>query len=268
MLDRTDLVYQYDGTFEGLMCCVFEGYAKKEFPAEILAPEAAQILLYPAKWIATDRDKAERVYTGIGAKICPGAQELVSLSFLTCLPHKEVLIYRFLRMGFSCGGKVMQMITDDTVFVLQKAVQHLLREVNKLKGFIRFSVYGQVMAAVIEPKNFVLPLLKDHFCDRYGNEAFLIHDKTHKQAIVYRPGECVQIPMEELKLPAVSCSESEYRRLWKRFYDTIAIEERNNPRCRMTLMPKRYWSHMTEMQELPDETALPQRRQDWLTEGG
>lgn len=43
-------------------------------------------------------------------------------------------------------------------------------------------------------------------------------------------------------------AEARYRLLWKRFYDTIAIRERENPRCRMTHMPKRYWGTMTEFQ--------------------
>ena len=43
-------------------------------------------------------------------------------------------------------------------------------------------------------------------------------------------------------------TETSYRRLWKRFYDTIAIKERENPRCRQTHMPKRYWNTMTEFQ--------------------
>jgi hypothetical protein len=29
----------------------------------------------------------------------------------------------------------------------------------------------------------------------------------------------------------------------------VAIEGRENPRCRMTHMPKRYWENMVEMQE-------------------
>lgn len=43
-------------------------------------------------------------------------------------------------------------------------------------------------------------------------------------------------------------TEASYRILWKRFYDTVAIKERYNPRCRMTNMPKRYWGTMTEFQ--------------------
>ena len=47
--------------------------------------------------------------------------------------------------------------------------------------------------------------------------------------------------------------ELQYRRMWQTFYDTIAIQGRENPRCRMTHMPKRYWDNMTEFQR--EETA-------------
>ena len=49
-----------------------------------------------------------------------------------------------------------------------------------------------------------------------------------------------------------------YRKLWRSFYDTIAIEGRYNPKCRLTHMPKRYWNMMTEFQET-DGTALPEK---------
>ena len=39
------------------------------------------------------------------------------------------------------------------------------------------------------------------------------------------------------------------QRLWRRFYDTVAIEARKNEKLRMTHMPKRYWGMMTEFQD-------------------
>ena len=44
-----------------------------------------------------------------------------------------------------------------------------------------------------------------------------------------------------------TAEELRYRVLWKRFYKTIAIAARENPRCRMTHCPKRYWENMLEM---------------------
>ncbi len=249
MSDRADLVYAYDGSFEGLMCCIFESYAKKEIPSVIRPPDIQQTLFDTAKWIETDEHKADRVYNSIPLKISSQAQELVKLGFLTCVPNKELLIYRFLRLGYKYGGKVMTMLTDDTVYSLQKAVRHLTSESHKFKGFVRFSVYDQVLVAIIEPKNYVLPLLSPHFCDRFRSESFMIYDKTHSLALIYQSQKAELIFVEELTLPEVDSIEVEYRRLWKQFYKTIAIEARSNPRCRMTLMPKRYWGQMTEFKE-------------------
>lgn len=247
MLDGSDLIYAYDGSFDGLMCCVFESYQCKEIPSAIRPPSDQETLFDTPKWIETDEHKAKRVYNSIPMKISSEAQEFVRLGFLTCIPHKELLVLHFLRLGFKYGGKVMTMLTDDVVCSLQKAVRHLTSECHRYKGFVRFSVYGEVLVAVIEPKNFVLPLLAAHFCDRYNSERFMIYDKTHSMALVYQSQKAELISVDELTLPKVEGNELEYRRLWKQFYKTIAIEGRNNPRCRMTLMPKRYWSQMTEL---------------------
>ncbi|HBW35595.1 TIGR03915 family putative DNA repair protein [Desulfosporosinus sp. BICA1-9] len=255
MSDRTDLVYAYDGSFAGLMCCIFESYDQKENPNLIRPPGVQQSLFDTAKWIETDEHKADRVYNSIPLKISSQAQELVKLGFLTCNPRKELLIYHFLRLGFKHGSKVMTMLTNDAVCSLQKAVRHLTSESHKLTGFLRFSVYGEVLVAVIEPKNLVLPLLSAHFCDRFRNETFMIYDKTHSMALIYREQKAELMFVAELTLPEVEGSEIEYRRLWRQFYKTIAIEGRNNPRCRMTLMPKRYWGQMTEFNETDEQKS-------------
>jgi len=69
MSDRTDLVYAYDGSFAGLMCCIFESYDQKENPNLIRPPGVQQSLFDTAKWIETDEHKADRVYNSIPLKI-------------------------------------------------------------------------------------------------------------------------------------------------------------------------------------------------------
>lgn len=81
------------------------------------------------------------------------------------------------------------------------------------------------------------------------NEVFLLYDRNHREALVHRPGQWAIVPMESFRMAAPSAEEAQYRRLWKRFYDTIEIKERRNPRLRMSNMPKRYWETMTEFQD-------------------
>lgn len=246
MPDGSDIIYQYDGSFDGLMCCVFESYEKKEIPLDIILPDTPQMTLLPVKTIVTDAEKSKRVLKSIPQKIGAEAYDFVWRSFLTCLPQKERYILLFLHLGFQYGSSAVNMLADDTVHVLFQAVTHLNHEAHLLTGFIRFSDFNGALVAEIEPKNYVLPLLVRHFCDRYPEEHFLIHDKTNGMALVYRPYKCRIIPIEDLQLPEPDENEQAFRELWRLFYKTIEIQGRHNPKCRMSHMPKRYWNNMTE----------------------
>lgn len=241
-----DLIYRYDGSFEGLLCCVFESYEKKEIPAAVLSPDADQTTLLPEREVPADPEKAARVLRSIPAKLGPEALGFVRRAYLTCLPEKERHIFLFLRLGYRRGPEVMRMLADPTVNALFKAVNFLEREAHLLKGFLRFSDFGGALAAEIEPKNFVLPLLAPHFCARLPREKFLILDRTHGMAVVHRPGGLAVLPADGLELPAPDESECEARELWRLYYRTAEVQGRHNPLCRRSHMPERYWSCMTE----------------------
>ncbi len=262
MPDRANVIYNYDGSFDGLLCCVFESYEKKETPADILPPDAEQTTLLPAKEILTDERKAGRVRRSIPQKMGGEAAELVRSAFLTCLPQKELQILLFLRLGYQCGPKVMSMLTDDVAGTLFRAVGHLMNESHLLKGFIRFSIINGALVSEIEPKNIVLPLLVRHFRERYPEERFMIYDKTHGMALIYQPYRHAIIPAEDLILPEADEEELTFRALWKLFYDTIEVPYRHNPKCRMSHMPKRYWKDMTEFACAEKNGLRPGRKSD------
>lgn len=243
-----DVVYEYEGTFEGFASCVFESFDKKEIPLNIYADSAPASLLYRIKYIETDSEKAGRVLRSIPKRISAEADDMVRSAFLSCWPNKERLMLKFLRLGFKCGYKTTNMLQDETVDELRKAVSQVGGEAHKLRQFIRFTVSGGVLTSIIEPQNFVLPMLKDYFCDRYQNQAFLIYDKTHRAALVYHAYESRIVPVEALTLPDPDPEEENYRELWRAFFNNVAIKERINPRCQMNFMPKKYWKNMTEFQ--------------------
>ena len=243
------LVYQYDGSLEGFYSCVFEIVYKKETPEAIEGAGAAQCRLLPPRYIETDPDHARRVRESIPGKIGAEALELTENVFCSCLEEKELLLLRFLQRGYREGGDFLRWgHSDAQLQPLLRARQHLMGEAHLLKGFIRFADYNGHLAASITPKNFVLPFIAGHFMTRYRYEDFLIFDKTNKVALIYEKRAMRMVAAENIEFPAFSEEEERYRALWKHFYDTVAIEGRENPRCRMTHMPKRYWENMTEME--------------------
>ena len=123
------LIYRYDGSFEGLLCCIFESYAAKEMPADIIADADFQgLLLFREKRIVSDETKANRVLLSLPEKLGSEVFDFVRKSFLTCLAQKEMHILRFLRLAYREGRQVMQMLQHEAVNPLFKAVRYLERE--------------------------------------------------------------------------------------------------------------------------------------------
>lgn len=253
----TQVCYQYDGTYSGFLSCVFDGYVNREEPVEFRTPEDMCCSLYPLRAVETDGEHARRVYRSF-SQFGREGRELAVRCFLTCLPEKELWLWRFLRLGYTQGAGISRNLTDPVVDRVRKAVQHLNHEAHQYTGFVRFSELEGVLVGEIEPKNRVLPLLRPHFCGRFPQENFVLHDRTHGEALFHQPGpgNWTILPVEDFSPNSPGETELAYRRLWRTFYDTIAIEGRYNPKCRMTHMPKRYWAMMTEFQKDWDTAIL------------
>ncbi len=242
-----DIIYQYDCSFDGLLCCIYESYTQRERPTAFFCADDVEWSLFEVRTVTTEPAHAERVAASL-RKISPEVLPLLRRVFLTCMPEKELAIYRFVSRLYQEGKPYLTRLSDDAYQPLLRAVRNLSTEVEHLRGFLRFSVYGETLGAVIEPKNRVLPLLRGHFCERCHEESFFIYDRTHREALLYAGGRSRIVPLDGFEPAPPDAEEVAYRMLWRRFYDTIAIRERTNPRLRMTHMPKRYWAQMTEFQ--------------------
>lgn len=250
MPDRPNLVYRYDGTFQGFLCCVAECFHDGRLPAAIQRLDEPQETLFPVKAIDTVPELATRVESSIPKRISPEASHMLRNAFLTCMEEKELKMVRFLLLGYKYGAKVTKLSANDDVYAMNKALLYLKNEAHYHVEFLRFSDLGEFLAAEITPNNNVLPLIAAHFCDRFSGENLMIYDKSHKLGFLYRnTGQREFFQADSVQLPPPDEEEEQYRALWKRFYKTIAIEGRVNPKLRMNLMHKRYWKNMTEFQE-------------------
>ena len=118
--------------------------------------------------------------------------------------------------------------------------------------FLRFAeLENGVLFSMIHPKNNVLPIVAEHFTDRFPLENFLLYDAVHQIAAVHKAQKRYMIvDANELNLDIIkrySQEEQEYRRLWTAFFDTIAIDERINPKLQSQNIPKRYWRDTVEL---------------------
>ncbi len=244
------MIYRYDGSYPGFLCCVFESFRRRALPLAVWPPQQAQLTFYECRDIPTEPAFAVRVERSLRPRLGARAEELVHLAFLNGSEGKELLLLRFLHMAFARGrGAAWDYAHPDAapVLALERAVTG---EAHLLTGFVRFQVHEGMLGAVIRPKHYTLPLLRPHFCSRYPDKDFLIADLTHRTALVYRDGRADYAEIDEgFCLPPPDAEEAEYQALWKQFYRTIGIKERYNPNLRRTHCPKRYWACMTELMD-------------------
>jgi probable DNA metabolism protein len=241
--------YLYDGSLAGFYCCVHRSFYTRQIPLAICPAGEAQPCLWPEETIETDEVMARRVQAATMGKLSSRVSDLTENVFFSCMEQKETALLRFLHRAFAVGPQITNMLGDPDVAALLKAELHLHRESHLFLGFVRFQDTGGALTATIAPKNFVLPYIANHFVSRFSGENFMIFDKTHNAALIYQNRKKQIVRAEGLVPPLPTKDEQYYRSLWKQFYDTVAIAARENPRCRMTHMPKRYWDNLTEMQE-------------------
>lgn len=255
MYDGRDVIYIYDGTFDGFLSVVFESFYSRRLPEEIAADGSGfqHMLFCDVKYIDTDYEKARRVYNSISKKISPRALYNVFRVFLSALGSKERVILDYLRCGYKIGANIDNYLTLDAVRIVNDTAKSVSNEAGNYREFLRFSeLKNGALYAEMSPKNNVLPMITAHYADRFTNIVWLIHDLTYGQCAAYNCRECeIRYVTTPPKLE-YSENEQKYRRLWRVFYDAVEIKERHNEKCRMTCMPKRYWRHLTEFQRLGD----------------
>ena len=243
------VVYVYDGTFEGFLCCVFNFYYNRLKPIAIVTHKDFTPSFYDSFVVETDFEQAYRVRYAIEEKISSRALKFLTECMLTFLEEKEMYMLRFVVKGFKMGPAIINDLADSDVNTLFKAHRHLERESHHYLGWVRFYKAGEVYVSKIRPKNKVLSLITWHFTTRFKNQPFMIYDETHNQALISADGKHTIIEVDSLEMPQIDENEKLMQALWKNFYDTIAIKERYNPKCRMSFMPKRLWSNLTEMND-------------------
>ena len=255
--------YLYDGTFEGLLTCVYHHYYTDKAAGIYQQGEYQPSMLYTFMEVETEQDKADRVYEAIQSKISDYSLRLIYRAFLSGIAGKENVILNYVLLGFRVGPSVGSLHGRPEVNALEDIVRKVGNERERMLQFVRFKVMEaagtkegpgspQILYAKIEPEHDVVALVAHHFAERFSHDPLIIHDIGRSKAVVAFEGDWYVADFDGTHLPdgsALIMSEDEraYQSLWRTYFDHIAIKERTNPRCQKNHMPVRYWKHLTEV---------------------
>lgn len=238
--------YLYDGTFEGLMTCIYYHYKKEKAAGIYIFTNYQQSVVQTYCTVETDVTKAKIVIDAINKLVSNEAYIYVYYCYLSNASCKENIILDFLVFAFNYGKNTMNFYTHEKVLPINEIYKKVAKEEHRMLGILRFSDIGGILYAKYSPDNDLSVLLADHFADRYKNEKFIIFDEKRKKAVVYANNKWEikeNINIEEFE---ISENEKNVQSLWKQYFTDLAIEERKNINLQFQFVPARYRKNMAE----------------------
>lgn len=162
----------------------------------------------------------------------------------------DELIWRYIGLALKVGPRLGTLLATDPVLSVSRIARQVAHEAHKFKGFVRFrELKSGFLYASIEPQADILELIAPHFADRIGNSPWMIHDLGRQAAMFCEHGRWRQargIALEGAADP--TAEEAEFSRLWQRYFQRMAIQERMNPGLQQQHVPLRVRTHLTEFQ--------------------
>ncbi len=201
-----------------------------------------------------DRDKCDKIVSAVRTKISTTAYIWIYYAVCSTDDNKADLIYRFLVHGFHFGPQITEMLQDPTVIRLMEIRRRVGNEAHLSREFLRFtSIDGRLYVAHFSPHADVLMSVADHFADRMPSEHWIIIDDTRGIAAVHpinQPYFLQDLTDDELtKLKQTEASRDYFTSLWKTYFTSIAIKERENYICQRTHFPLWMRGHATEFND-------------------
>lgn len=272
-------VYLCEGDLEHILCGVYEAWTSRRGHKNVrlaLEGEAFQTsFLEEYVHVPYEERKFRAVFDAMEQKLSAQVTDWVYRATLSEDEERADKIYRFLVTAFALGAAVVERLQIPAVQEVFQLCRFVGNESHLMTEFLRFvQTPSNVLVSRIGPKNDVLPLISPHFADRLPSENWVIWDENRGKASVHQADNgwfLVSLTAEEEKQISIlaggggrrrqepssgpetgsgifSVCGEDYEKLWKSFCTSIAISQRNNPRCQRAHLPLRYRPYMTEFQ--------------------
>jgi len=242
------VVYLYDGTFEGLLTAIYEGYYLKKKPDSIINENRYnRNLLDEEILIFSDEEKASKVGKAINDRLSTYVFSEILNCFLSEDYDAGTVIFKYLIYGFKIGRRSIDNLSIRNVSDFVKLSTKVKGETHRMLGLLRFTeLKSGILYSRMEPTYNISMLIAPHFAERMNNEIWVIHDLKRELGIFYNKEKWHIAELKESEYVEFSNDEQIFQNLWKKYFKTIAIEEKINPKLQMSMMPKKYWKHLIE----------------------
>lgn len=249
-----------EDSVEGIFTGIYYIYAKKYdrtcIELRIQGNNENYQLFTMDEFVASDVEKSVKVAKTVQKKFGMECYHSLLRVAFSVAEDKAEVIFRTIEFGLEQEKKgkkswnLLNNIKNSAIARVFEINRNVKNEAGRYIEFIRFQELSNgIFFAEIEPENYVLPLVAEHFAERLKNEHFLVYDKRRRDALVHPKQSSweiyrnVSVDKQSLQLAEW---EEEIQQLWKTFFTAIAIEDRKNLNLQTSMLPLKFRKFMTE----------------------
>ena len=205
--------YTYDGTFEGYLCAVLAALRSKQVPASITDRRVCSNDI-DAVNIATSLKDAQYMYSMISSRASVEVQQMASDYFLTDSRGLEINLYRMIFSSLKYGARVAEDYKSRTMKEIQMAIRDLYREAQSTLTGLDFYIGEEASCALINPRNSVLPIIRNPVLKRRDIGGLLLYDKRHHLLLERYSDQDMLLDISDFPLPEFKDPSGVYSYLW------------------------------------------------------
>ncbi len=275
----TPSILIYEPTFEGWLTAVYYVYEHKlqhDTSLQLIAEDRyTPSLISTATPVINNDEQAKRVLTKLNKLLGRSGMRQILWGYLSEKEHIGTTLFRIVKYAIDYPKRrVLEDLGHLDVLELAQTVKSVHREKHRMEAFVRFEhTTDDIYFARIEPDFNVLPLIGEHFRQRYQDQHWAIYDLARGYGIYYDKSQST--PTRPAKLQTItdlndavlrhpasihSPDEQRYQRFWQGYFTNVNIKERKNTRLHRQHMPQRYWKYLSEKQILPNADYLEKKR--------
>lgn len=253
--------YLFDGSFYGLLTCVFEAFEYKDRAVSICEEQSYIADMFSeSRAIVTNQSKAERIWNGLTKHLKKSELHSFYSAYLSEDVHAHQAIFNLMVRGFSTSFNLLHDFGDNDVMKFSQTLKKVGREQHRMKAFVRFQKSNDgLYFSMIDPDFNVLPLIISFFKNRYADQRWMIYDVRRSYGFMYDQNSVKEIQLLEKRNSDITKnqetielddSELKYQRMWKQYFKSTNIEARKNTKLHIQHVPKRYWKYLIEKQSM------------------
>ena len=250
-----ELILRCEDSLEGIFTAIYDAFVYKNRMVQpyrdsiSIAPgEGCMSLFAREVTVVTDEKKVERTVCSIQTRLGFSVYDTLLRALCHFDEDRATTVLGYLVRAFARGHDISDYLADPYVMRVMELSRKVENERQKFYGFLRFRDTGNVLVARMEPKCNLVPLMMEHFTDRFPNENFIIYDEKRRLAAVHEAfHSCVLAAGVELD--PEQYEKDAFETLWQQYVSAMEIRQRHNEHCQNTMMPKWYRKYMFETEK-------------------